>query len=44
MPSSVNFSIPFTTPTVDTVTERALIPSPSGVGVVMFRTVRITAL
>ena len=44
MPSSVSFSIPLTTPTVETVTERALMPKPSGLGVVMFLTVRITAL
>ena len=44
IPSSVSFSIPFTKPTVETVTERALMPNPSGVGVVIFRTVRRTAL
>ena len=44
IPSSVSFSIPFTKPTVETVTDRALIPNPSGVGVVIFRTVRRTAL
>ena len=43
-PSSVSFSIPFTRPTVETVTDRALIPKPSGLGSVIFRTVRITAL
>ncbi|CAB4668746.1 unannotated protein [freshwater metagenome] len=44
MPSSVSFSIPLTRPTVETVTERALIPNPSGFGSVIFRTERITAL
>ena len=44
IPSSVSFSIPFTKPTVETVTERALMPNPSGFGVVMLRTVRSTAL
>ena len=44
IPSSINFSIPLTNPTVESVTERALIPNPSGVGAVMFLIVRITAL
>ena len=44
IPSSVSFSIPLTRPTVETVTDLALIPNPSGFGSVMFLTVRITAL
>ena len=44
MPSSISFSIPFTKPTVETVTERALIPKPSGLGSVMLRSVLTTAL